>query len=178
MMRKAFTMLELILALAILAILTVLTVKSITALRSSNRDNKRVLDVREIQTALEEYYHDAGFYPTAITPGLPIVYNNNTYIKKVPSYPTPMDGACAATTTYPYTRDSTGASYSVSFCLGYRTTDVGAGVNYAIPGDIVTCVPDCYLSCGAGTDDCGGTCNNAATCLSGFNCVNDHCLPN
>lgn len=180
---SAFTVLELVVVLAIMSIVTVMVVSVTISIKTTNRDNKRVSDVRSIQTALEMYYRDAGTYPRAITDNMPIALDaTHTYLTKVPTGPAIADGACAATTTYVYSNPSPYTSYVVTFCLGSRSGDIGPGTNYAVPGEIVTCVPDCYLACNAAgsavSDGCSGTCSAPLTsCPGGYTCTNNHCIP-
>lgn len=185
---SAFTILELLLAIVIMTVLTVMTVSVLTSMRISNRDGKRVTDIQAIQGALEEYYRDSGQYPSSLSAGQPVTYGSNTYMLKVPSNAQPSnDGGCTASTGYTYTADSNYTSYHINFCLGARSGDVGAGQNIAVPGNIITCVPDCYLSCNSnaegqnppntGSDGCGATCANAiATCPTNYHCINNHCI--
>ena len=185
--QRAFTILELIVVIAVMAVLTVMTVSITSSLRMANRDNKRVTDIRLIQASLEAYYRDYGYYPQTIVAGSPIATGTVTYLNRVPSNPPPAnDGTCATNTDYLYTSNPPFTSYSLQFCLGARTADVGPGNNTAIPGDIVTCIPDCYMSCNTGftagvanngSDGCGNICSNADTCSEGgYGCYYNHCV--
>lgn len=58
-----FTLIELIVALAIIGFLLTVTVWSISAMRLRARDSKRVANIKEIQKALELYYADQRGYP-------------------------------------------------------------------------------------------------------------------
>ncbi|NCN25107.1 hypothetical protein COT94_00640 [Candidatus Falkowbacteria bacterium CG10_big_fil_rev_8_21_14_0_10_37_14] len=185
MKKTGFTILELLLAIVIMSILTALTVKTLSSLRMANRDGKRITDIRLIQGALESFYRDVGMYPTTITAGSPLSYSLTTYLPHVPFNPQPVDNGCTATTTYTYSQDENGASYSLSFCLGNKTSDVGAGANTAVPGDIVTCLPNCFMSCNTGVyngvpntgaDGCGGVCTNVQSCPTNYTCLDNHCL--
>lgn len=179
--KLGFTVLELLIAIVIMSILTAMTVKVLTSMRVVNRDNKRVTDIKEIQAALEMIYKDYGLYPTSITVGQPLAIDNKTYINLIPKNPQPRkDGSCLDE-EYLYNQDENGVSYHLKFCLGSKTGDLGSGVNYAIPGDILTCIPDCYLSCNAngstGSDGCGAVCSNAlSACPTGYTCLSNHCI--
>ena len=65
-----------------------------------------------------------------------------TYIGLVPQAPTPQDGTCGTTSaggnTYGYTTssNSTGSTYTLSFCLGAATGGYVAGVHYLTPAGI------------------------------------------
>jgi general secretion pathway protein G len=87
-MKKAFTLIELLIVIAIIGILAVMGVASLRGALIKGRDAKRKSDIKSIQTALEMYYSDNGQYPEttgrastvlgALTP---------QYIKEVPQDP-------------------------------------------------------------------------------------------
>ncbi|MEI6378828.1 MAG: type II secretion system protein [Candidatus Falkowbacteria bacterium] len=186
---SAFTILELVLVIAVMVMLTILIVSVTTSLRMANRDNKRVTDIKQIQSGLEMYYRDYGLYPTSLSVGSPIIGDGRTYLNTIPSNPVPNnDGTCANNANYAYTSDANRTSYHIDFCLGARTADVGPGNNDAVPGDIITCIPDCYMSCNYGltgttanngSDGCGATCANAVSlCPTNYSCSYNHCMAN
>ncbi len=63
---KGFTLIELMVVIAIIGILASIITVSLASSRAKARDAKRISDIRTIQLALEEYYNDNGTYPTAI----------------------------------------------------------------------------------------------------------------
>lgn len=178
MNKKGFTILELSIAIIIMGMLMTLIISALGPTREGNRNTKRVADINEIQDALARFYRDWGDYPSVITPGQALISGSNTYMVKIPQNPRPRpDGNCPDA-EYSYSRvplDGS-VSYSISFCLSAQASDVGPGTSYAIPGHIITCIPNCARSCGTGSNNCGGTCPNAAACASGETCVLDHCV--
>lgn len=65
--RLAFTLIEVLIVVAILIVLmAALTVTVIPSL-SKGRDGRRKADLHKIATALEEYYSDKGMYPDQIS---------------------------------------------------------------------------------------------------------------
>ncbi len=64
-LRSGFTLLELLLTIAILAILAAVTLAAINPVRqmSEARDSQRKNDVAEIQKSIQEYFYDKGSYP-------------------------------------------------------------------------------------------------------------------
>ncbi|HPY08877.1 MAG: type II secretion system protein [Patescibacteria group bacterium] len=144
--KKGFTLIELLVVIAIIGLLSTLSILALNSARARARDAKRVADVKQIQTALELYYNDAGDYPASITPGAAIAYGANTYLAAVPYPPTPVDGSTNCTTlwpsdatpTYVYSRSGDAAGGTAGYTLIYC---IGAKVNN-IPGDtIVTASP-------------------------------------
>lgn len=72
--QKGFTIIELLIVIAIIAILALLVINNIVGANAKARDTQRVTDVKSIATKLEEYYNDNGNYPETFTaatlPGL------------------------------------------------------------------------------------------------------------
>ena len=71
---KGFTLLELLVVIGIIGLLASILVINLTSARRRARDTKRVADIRNIQTATEDYYGKNGKYPTIIT------YNSKFYL--------------------------------------------------------------------------------------------------
>lgn len=146
MNKKGFTLIELLVVIAIIGLLSTLSVLALNSARARSRDAKRITDIKQIQTAVEMYYNEAGFYPasTMIVAGGTIQASSSIYMLKIPAAPTPVDGDCT-TTNNPYTYDYTGgttnatdASYTLTYCLGAQTGGVLAGPNTATPAGITS----------------------------------------
>jgi len=60
---SAFTLLELLVAMAIMAILTVIGLRSFGSVQQKSRDSRRKQDIQSISKALEIYYNDFKHYP-------------------------------------------------------------------------------------------------------------------
>lgn len=65
--KKAFTLVELLVVMAIMAILTTIGLSSFGTIREKSRDSKRKENLESIAKALEMYYNDWGHYPLAET---------------------------------------------------------------------------------------------------------------
>ncbi|MCC6405272.1 MAG: type II secretion system protein [Candidatus Yanofskybacteria bacterium] len=65
---KGFTLVELLVVIAIIGVLATLVLLQLGTARARARDTKRITDVNQIRTAVEQYFEDnGGVYPTAIT---------------------------------------------------------------------------------------------------------------
>ncbi len=60
---KGFTLIELLVVISIIGLLSTLAVYAINVARVKTRDGRRIANLRQIQTALELYYDDNGYYP-------------------------------------------------------------------------------------------------------------------
>jgi prepilin-type N-terminal cleavage/methylation domain-containing protein len=63
--QQAFTLVELIIAMAIIAILSGLTIRTFGTVQNKTRDSRRKQDLQAIVEAFEMYYNDLGHYPYA-----------------------------------------------------------------------------------------------------------------
>jgi len=68
---KGFTLIEMLIVIAVISILAGIVLVGITGFQSSARDTKRVGDLRSIQNNLELYFTRCGHYPTSGTCGNP-----------------------------------------------------------------------------------------------------------
>lgn len=65
--RNGFTLVELLVVMAILGILGIITLTNFSLSQKKGRDMQRKADLRQISTALEAYYTDHGAYPLSGT---------------------------------------------------------------------------------------------------------------
>jgi general secretion pathway protein G len=135
--QRGFTLIELLVVIAIIGLLSTLAVVALNNARQKSRDAKRVSDIKQVQTALELYYNDANSYPTTSPfDSGSIAYSSTTYMAVSPSNPSPKtDGGCPDS-DYIYTVQDTGASYTISYCLGGATGGLTAGTKTATPAGI------------------------------------------
>jgi len=133
--QRGFTLIELLVVIAIIGLLSTLAVVALNNARQKSRDARRVSDIKQIQTALELNYNDANSYPATLAVGDAIAFGGTTYMAIIPNNPTPADGSCGAT-EYTYAMQSTGASYSIRYCLGAATGGLAANTHWATPAGI------------------------------------------
>jgi len=138
--KKGFTLVELLVVVAIIGILAAVSVVALNTARARARDSRRVADVRQMQTALELYYNDMGTYPAAAAAGGEIKASTTVYMSQIPTPPSPHDGTCtAANNLYAYAvqgASTTNPSYTITYCLGATTGGLDAGVSIATPATI------------------------------------------
>jgi len=111
-MKKSFTLIELLVVLAIIGILAAMIIASLSGARSRARDATRKSDLRQVKTALEQYYSDKEKYPVQTTSvNLSTLSSDiSTYISKIPEDP-------QGTYKYQYISDAEGTKYALSSTL-------------------------------------------------------------
>lgn len=120
---RAFTLIELLLVIAIIGILSTVVLSSLSATRVKARDSNRVSEVRQIRYALELYFDTNGKYPTCLYAGGSCVttLDGSTFMPSVPKDPLTGLG-------YSYAGVGSGANCS-SYHLGISLEDKK---NYAL----------------------------------------------
>ena len=98
MKNKGFTLVELMVVIAIIAILTGILLTEFNPAKSKARDAKRVSDLNQVQLALELYYDRCKEYPATVPlnandyngcpPTTPQI-NFATYVGNIPTAPAP-----------------------------------------------------------------------------------------
>ena len=64
---KGFTLIEMLVVVAIIGLLSSVVVVGLGSARQNARDARRISDIRQIQNALEVYYSSAQSYPDALS---------------------------------------------------------------------------------------------------------------
>lgn len=111
---RGFTLIELLVTISIIAVLSAVGMVAYSSVIKQGRDSKRQSDLRSIQSALEQYYHDQLFYPSQLTAGQamtnctgnpkPGCSATRTYLNTVP---TPPSGSSYDYASLPWDNDST-----------------------------------------------------------------------
>ena len=109
--KRAFTLIELMIAMAIIAILAAVTLPRLISARYRAYLSACMVNERNIATALETYRNDNRLYPTNIQ--ILVQANMGGDISKLPTCPS------APSTSYQYEPASDGDSYTLS-CPGYH----------------------------------------------------------
>jgi type II secretion system protein G len=114
-MKRGFTLVELMVVIAIIGILASIVIGSVSNAKASARDIKRVSDIKIIQTALTSYFNDNNHYPCQIyanptgsycQPG----FVSSAYLNEVPRDPTGVQ--------YAYTGLNANGSANCGFSAG------------------------------------------------------------
>lgn len=142
---KGFTLVEIMVVVAIIGILSTLIVISLDTTKMTARNTRRLADIKQLQIALKMYYADNGFYPTAITGGASLARNGVNYLLRVPQNPLPYNDNGCTNPDYQYKQLEGGQRYSLTFCLGDKTDDLSAGSKTATANGILDC-PTGYIA--------------------------------
>jgi len=110
-MKKAFTLVELLVVISIIALLFSIAAVSYSRFVKQGRNARRKSDIEQVRAAIELYRNFNGVYPTPGTPGMAfgtgsIADATSTYMSRIPQDPV-STGSTAK--TYFYT--SPGPSY-------------------------------------------------------------------
>ena len=152
---KGFTLLELLVVIGIIGLLASILVINLTSARRRARDTKRVADIRNIQTATEDYYGKNGKYPTIISDLV-----SGTQIAIWPLDPlAPTGTSCSANSDSCYWY----AYYTPSGALGPQSYHFGASLEDA-GSMLLNQDRDCNSTTGSG-------CPFASAYTSGFSGV-------
>lgn len=87
---SGFTLIELLITISVIAVLAVIGMIVYTSVLQQGRDSKRQSDLRTIQSALEQYRADQGFYAGSLPlPASPLRSpdGSKTYLNQMPQEP-------------------------------------------------------------------------------------------
>lgn len=146
-----FTLIELMIVIAILGILTFLISGNFFQSLKRGRDTRRKADVQNIQKAIEIYYEDKNAYPPddfltqtklCYFDGSAYDCDKKVYMQRLPEDPTVGQ--------YVYETDANGTYYKLYSCIE-NDQDTSSGIKLAVDG---TQDPSGYMSgCGTGVCD-------------------------
>lgn len=143
MKQNAFTLIELMIVIAILGVLSVLIGGNFITSLKKGRDTQRKADLSNIQKALEMYYEDKKIFPTiTITFGSKLcetascASGEKVYMQKVPNDP-------ISSKTYEIAIPANGSSYKLYACFE-NTQQILPYAAALTPGFAATCTTSCF----------------------------------
>ncbi len=116
-MKRGFTIIELLVVMAVIGILASIMFVTFSTLQAKSRDTRRIEDVREIQKALGMYYVDKNHYPAAETA---VALDGSDEISAILIQSGAISGISGdpVRPTYEYMYQSAGVGdYTITFCL-------------------------------------------------------------
>ncbi len=122
-MKKAFTLVEILVVVTIIALLASIAAVSYSQFVKQSRDTRRKTDLEQIRGAIELYrnFDVNSEYPATITFGSgDIADGSATYLNKVPN-----DPLSSKTYTYYYVREASNKDYTLCVYLEGSGTPVG-----------------------------------------------------
>lgn len=114
MNRKGFTLIEMLIVVAIIGILASVVIVGLGPAQKRGRDARRASDLRGVQTALELIYNKTGAYPTNINSWAALqtaLTGGGIGVSQIPNDPS------APTKEYMYASDANGTSYVLGATL-------------------------------------------------------------
>ena len=108
MLKKSFTLLEMLIVLGIIAVILSIVTVAYSTTQKKSRDAKRKSDMKNMQNALEQYYSVCGYvYPTGISPNGIMCGGSPAILTGMPVDPK---------TATPYVYSTTAPSAGFSLC--------------------------------------------------------------
>ena len=115
---RGFTIMELLVVLAIIGMLFSIILASYSVIKQRNRDARRSADINQISRALALYFNDTRRYPVSVAS---TTLNGNdvvsTALKNAGSIPQVPADPVPGTYNYTYKTDASGLTYWISFCM-------------------------------------------------------------
>jgi prepilin-type N-terminal cleavage/methylation domain-containing protein len=123
MKKNAFTLVELLIVIAIIGIFTAILFGSISSSKAKGRDVRRITDMKQIQIALALYLDNKREYPVGLS-----TLTDDKYMSEIPVDP------------------QTGAAYEYQSSAPYRHYCIGVTLEGDIPNDNASCLPSGSVS--------------------------------
>lgn len=113
MLKKGFTLLELLIVVGIIGILIAISAASYLLLLEKARDSERKIDIDNIKYAVEQYRISNHYYPISLNQLLSPIH----YLQKIPTDPASNQGYSYQYQALPNGCDNTSAA---TYCNDYR----------------------------------------------------------
>lgn len=145
---RGFTLIELMIVVAIIAILAGILIPNFVNARSQAQTAACESNLRSIATALELYYADNQVYPTAsgaaVQPAL-LTGNGVPYLNNTPKDPAAQSGGATYSLTTVQATGGNPATYTIT-CPGVHVGSTLAKVPFAGAASGAVCGPNCNAS--------------------------------
>jgi prepilin-type N-terminal cleavage/methylation domain-containing protein len=119
-LRKGFTLIEMLIVVAIIGILASLVLVGLGPVQRQGRDARRISDLRQVQTGLELYFIKEGHYPSPAPSDwaglVELLKGDGIGVSNVPQDPSASSAGSAGGRTYRYGSDD-GTSYVLAATL-------------------------------------------------------------
>ncbi len=141
---RGFTLVELLVVIAIIGVLATLVLLQLGTARARARDTKRIADIAQYRSAIEQYYEDnAGAYPAALS-------DTASYFSSGAIPTDPLNNG-----TYNYVYCVNGLKYQVSAELEQKAAALNADSDLtdALIG-VAGCRDGSVETCAVAGDDC------------------------
>jgi prepilin-type N-terminal cleavage/methylation domain-containing protein len=155
--RSGFTLIEILIVVAIIAILASVVLVGLGPTQQAGRDARRISDLREVQNGLELYYNKCGYYPGPVNCGTG--WGSSGAYSDLTSASGPLIGSGIGVSTVPndptngktyyYTSFSSGSTYTLGAVLENANNSVFVGYNAPsnVPSTMTSCTsPDYCMS--------------------------------
>jgi general secretion pathway protein G len=128
--KKGFTIVELLIVIVVIGILATLVIVTFTGIQQKGRNSQRQTDVKAIQSQVEAFFAQHGFYPTLAD--LQTASFVSTYLKGLPPDALkdpkgPTVNIAAATDSDQYSYVASGPAGGAVTCANATATTITAG---------------------------------------------------
>ena len=117
---KGFTLVEVVVVIAIMGVLYGIIYSSFDVSRANSRDQQRVSDISAIQLALEQYFNKNGVYPVELDSGASSLISPISFIPQIPKDPSTNKKYNDTTSTNSGYFPMTKTPGSITNCVSYQ----------------------------------------------------------